>query len=218
MSDAYSPKLSSFIISQLEQDAIDAALKTDAPWDHDSVTLRPYKETLISLKKRIREFHLIRHNQTCCYCSKNFHGEFSYVIDREHILPKGDFSTLSYAIGNLAAACKRCNMKIKKADVSFVIDIETILEDYENPQRYQIIHPNFDKFSDHIEKTEVIFSKEKKLVRYNVKNESEKGISHRKYFEFSELEVNNFDVAQGGSESSQEFAELVTVLAQRFAQ
>ena len=217
MPDPLEPPLTDFNINEEEQSAIDAALATSKPWDHEQDELGDHKDVLLQLKVRIRDFHLLRHGNSCCYCAKNFEGEFTYVLDREHVLPKDDFRSLAFTLCNLGVACKKCNMRIKGRDTSFVVDIGTILLNYDRSDRYLIIHPNFDRFSDHIAVSENILD-ENKLVAYKARNGSTKGTYHYDYFKLSDREIESLDQAQGLSPESSDIARQVFELSKQYLQ
>lgn len=110
-------------------------------WTHEGVE---------KLKKRIKALHLAAQGQKCCYCRRGLKGEFSLVIDIEHVLPKKGsakghgFPDLMFEILNLSVACKRCNMNIKRTRTDFVDDVEAVGGDWLNSERYRFVHPNLD--------------------------------------------------------------------------
>ncbi|MGR3795644.1 HNH endonuclease [Vannielia sp. SX4] len=212
MTDCYTPPLDGFALTADEEAAVEAALATNDPWKHDAAALAAHTVVLAALKNRIREFHLQRRNQLCCYCHKNLHGEFNMVLDREHILPKSTYPALAYRIGNLATSCKKCNMRIKGNDVSFVIDLHDIVVHYADPRRYSFIHPNFDRFQDHMDRIE-LQNGGNILVAFCVVGGSDKGKYHYDYFHLCELAINSFDDAQGRSFDLTEVVLQVTELA-----
>jgi len=77
---------------------------------------------IAGFKRSIKDYYRVQQNEQCCYCKRVTVGEFRMVLDIEHILPKGNQAYRKYMFEpkNLSIACKRCNMKIKKQDVSFV--------------------------------------------------------------------------------------------------
>lgn len=212
MPDCYTPLLADFALTADEKAAIAAALATNDPWKHDAAELAAHTAVLVELKSRIREFHLQRRNHLCCYCHKNLYGEFNLVLDREHILPKSTYPVLTYRIGNLATSCKKCNMRIKGNDVSFVVNFHDIVDHYADSGRYSFIHPNFDRFQDHIDRIERQ-NGGNLLVAFRVIGDSDKGKYHYDYFHLSDLEINSFDDAQGRSVDLTEALCEVTELA-----
>jgi hypothetical protein len=151
------------------------------------------------LRRRIRDHHLGIQNRQCCYCRRSFVGEFSYVIDIEHVLPKSKCDELMFDIVNLSVACKRCNMEIKKDRIDFVDDLQLVRIDHKNSVHYKLVHPNGDRYFDHIRRIECASDMER-LVKYYII--SEKGQYTYDFFRLVELEINSFDVAQGATVDS----------------
>lgn len=156
-----------------------------------------------SVKTKIKSFSLEKSNYCCCYCGRNQHGEFSMVIDIEHILPKSIFLKHMFTIRNLSTSCKRCNMNIKNTKVDFLSHTR---EDLPNrifrSRYYKFIHPNLDKYSKHLE----LFSMQRgqdRMIKYSILNDSQKGSYTYEYFKLKDLEIDTFDKAQGGSGRSE---------------
>src|SRR5690606_19829769 len=95
-------------------------------------------------KDRVKKYYRTLGNEQCCYCKKNSHGEFTMVLDIEHILPKGqrEFRELMFVLTNLTVACKRCNMNVKGTRTDFIYDINNAANNHEDPNQYKFIHPN----------------------------------------------------------------------------
>lgn len=177
------------IISREDLKIIGKVKVDDKPWDNPLVS---------DLKQKIKEHYRIKGKEQCCYCKKNFHGEFKFVIDIEHILPKGhiDFKYLIFTPNNLNVACKRCNMNIKGQKIDFITSLSDIKSDYQNSKFYKFIHPNFDNYFDHI-KYHCQILDDQKLINYQIKNNSKKGAYTYEYFRLNELEVESINRAQG---------------------
>lgn len=190
MTDAYTPALSTFVFTQEEVDAITAAMATSSPWAVDNTHIK-------SAKDKLRDFHLQRHGSTCCYCRLNLHGGGYFMIDREHVLPKGTprYKLFCFEAWNLSASCKRCNMQFKGEDDDFFID-DSATADFHDASNYLIIHPNYDEWEQHLLR-ELQQVNRQVLVKYTVMNDSAKGRYTYDYFELRALEVNAFDQAQG---------------------
>lgn len=131
----------------------------------------------------------------CCYCSRLFVGEFRMVVDIEHILPQSQFGSERFVPNNLNIACKRCNMEIKKADLSFIVDIPAMGTDYYNSIHYKIIHPNLDVYNNHLVRKE-LRTNNIALVKYSWAN-NDKGLFTYQYFKLNELEIDTLNSAQG---------------------
>ncbi|RZK10312.1 MAG: HNH endonuclease [Flavobacterium sp.] len=151
-----------------------------------------------ALKRKIKKHYRSAQNENCCYCRKNTVGEFNMVLDIEHILPKSLFSGFMFEIKNLSISCKRCNMEIKKDDISFLIQSQSFLDDPFDAKHYKFIHPNSDTYYDHID-VEVSIKNENKMIKYTVLQGSPKGSFTYTYFKLHALEVDSFDRSQGSS-------------------
>lgn len=160
-------------------------------WDND---------LLKDFKRKIKTYNRHKQNEQCCYCRKNFEGEFNMVIDIEHILPKKHFKHLMFATYNLSISCKRCNMIIKNEDISFVTDSVAVNANPTDTNLYKIIHPNFDNYFAHID----YFTKttnDRKIIKYKVLADSSKGQFTYDYFQLTELEIDSINKAQGLKET-----------------
>lgn len=157
---------------------------------------------LDGLKKKIKAHYRTHQGEQCCYCRKNSHGEFNMVLDIEHILPKGrtQFRKFMFNIINLSVSCKRCNMLVKKDDISFI----TETADFENTPfdsaNYKFIHPNVDKYFQHLI-YEVSIKNDVTMIKYSVVASSYKGAFTYKYFKLNELEIDSFNRSQGLDEN-----------------
>jgi len=155
-------------------------------------------KTIEDVKVRIKQHYRENIIDECCYCRRSFTGEFNMVIDIEHILPKSVFEELMFNLENLSLACKRCNMQIKKADISFITDIESVRVTPFDSQFYLLVHPNVDIYFDHLGLS--TFNQDgKKFVKYYPKNSSSKGAYTYNYFRLEELELDDMAIAQGGA-------------------
>lgn len=191
MSDAYIPEMTTLALTPDEQNAVTAALAKAKPWDEDN-------ELIKSVKTKIRELHLARHGDTCCYCRTILHGAGHFMIDREHILPKGNatYKPYSFATWNLSISCKRCNMQFKGEDDDFVVD-KINAASFTSSNNYQILHPNFDPWDEHLVR-DAIQLNTKYVVKYALVSANPKGQYTYLYFDLKSLEINSFDEAQGG--------------------
>lgn len=151
---------------------------------------------LSDIKKKIKNHLLKKQLGNCCYCQKNLSGEFSMVIDIEHILPKSKYPNFMFDLRNLAISCKRCNMKIKRNDIGFLNDIFFQSESFFDTEGYDIIHPNLDVYDSHL-KLYSIQCGSVKAIKYIIVGNSRKGDFTYGYFKLKELEVNTFNNAQG---------------------
>ncbi|HGU9769166.1 TPA: HNH endonuclease [Morganella morganii] len=155
-------------------------------------------ETLSALKSKIKDHLRKKQEECCCYCSRNIDDEFNMVLDIEHIIPKSKITSEMFEMMNLAVSCKRCNMRIKREDVSFINDeFQHFKEtgDYYRSGSYKFIHPNLDSWDENLIYT-VAQVNRKKMVYYQVVQDSSKGSYAKKYFELDKIQANTFDEAQ----------------------
>lgn len=216
--DGYTPALDEFAFDDDERDAINAALETEDPWGWGPNAQA--KARIKSAKDRICDYHMMRHNELCCYCRVPLHGTGPFTRDREHILPKSMplYRPLSYTMWNLGIACKRCNMEYKKDRIDFLIFPNDMLE-LKKSANYRFIHPNFDRYNEHLSR-HATQSDETVVIKYKVITGSAKGAYTYNYFNLRGLEIGSFDRAQGveQSEGFGEFALEAKRIADRFSQ
>ena len=200
MTDAYEPKLVTFSLTVQEAAAITAALATANPWAVENDDIK-------SVKKKIRDFHLERHENTCCYCRRDLEDGGYFMIDREHVLPKGKYKPYSFTIWNLSISCKRCNMELKGEDDEFVVN-KTSIPTFQTSGNYLIVHPNFDEWETHLTREMQQLNKAV-LVKFTVRDSSQKGRYTYEFFRLQAMEKDSFDRAQGinrkAMESQSEF-------------
>jgi len=206
ISDPLTPALSEFVITAEEELAIDHALKLHDSWNLDQKDMAPVRQVLKDLRERIKEFHLLRQNHTCCYCRTNLFGGGFFMVDREHIIPKSHCKKLTYVMENLSVACKRCNMEIKKDKTSLFVDPSTIESTYQDKSTYHVIHPNFEVYEDFITRRQAQHGKAN-LVKFIIETPGNKTNFMFNFFKLNELEVNSMNDAQGVAplSSSQQF-------------
>ena len=186
---------------QLIKKAIEISEETGVKlWDQD--ILKP-------VKKKIKSSFRGLLGERCCYCCKNTFGEFNMVLDIEHILPKAHFKQFEFSPFNLSVACKRCNMNIKGEDRTFLKDQTIAKENPEDEGNYKFIHPNFNDYFQHIQYIVSIIN-DKKLIKYSVIGDSEKGKFTKEYFELEKLEVDSFNEAQGVKANESKYSDLMT--------
>ncbi len=219
MVDRYLPALADFELGEEEAKAVEKALKTEKPWDwkpEDSSE----RQALRAAKDRILAYHLQRHGGNCCYCRTNLNGAGPFMTDREHVLPKGKpvYRPFSYAVWNLAAACKRCNMQFKRKGDAFVVDT-TDFAKFQDSENYRFIHPSFDAYDEHLKRIAVQVDTKNIVTFINVEG-SVKAVYTRDFFGLDELQVDSFDQAQGVIVENAEtvFAAQVRALAKQFGQ
>ncbi|QDS14700.1 HNH endonuclease [Xanthomonas arboricola] len=204
MTDPYHPPLTAFVYTPEERAAVKIALNAKDPWNHDANDLVAVSEVLRILKARLRDHHLERHNNTCCYCRSNLYGGGHFTIDREHILPKDKFREFTYHIENLSVACKRCNMQFKKRSIKFLaVDHTHVTSVPGFSAWFHFVHPNLDNWRHHLRRYAQQIDTYT-FVTYKVVNDSAKGLWTWKFFALERLEVESFDSAQGVKALSEE--------------
>lgn len=194
--DPLEPKLASFQYSDDELVAIQLALKLKNPWDETQDELKEVKGVLVSIKKRIRDFHLLRQKNQCCYCRLNLAGGGSFIVDREHIIPKSKSPRLTYEISNLSVACKRCNMEYKKNGVTFLVSPKNAEAAHTDKAQYKFIHPNFESYSSFITRHQRQDGDDV-FVRFTFDRACAKSNFTCEFFDLKGLEVNSYNAAQG---------------------
>lgn len=196
MVDPYEPALSSFAFTVEEDAVIKLALATAKPWDYFAKS-DAQKDAFKSAKARILAYHLARHGKTCCYCRSDLEAAGHFMIDREHILPKGKpvYRSYSFAMWNLAAACKRCNMQFKGQGDSFVID-RIDKAKYIISSNYRFVHPNFDRWEAHLTRVSVQVDAQKLVIITRKAGCAKAAFTHQ-FFDLHAFEVDTFDAVQG---------------------
>ncbi|HGY5076015.1 TPA: HNH endonuclease [Citrobacter gillenii] len=154
--------------------------------------------SLTDLKRKIKNHLREKQVECCCYCSRNIDDEFNMVLDIEHVIPKSKIVAEMFEMSNLAVSCKRCNMRIKGEDVSFINgDFNHFKQRgiYYQSGSYKFLHPNLDEWDDNLVYN-VAQQNRRKVVYYQVLNGSAKGAFTKEYFELDKIQVNTFDEAQ----------------------
>jgi uncharacterized protein (TIGR02646 family) len=149
---------------------------------------------VFNIKNKIKENLRASQDEQCCYCRRNTDGEFKMVLDIEHILPRSKFKNLMFSPLNLSVSCKRCNMNIKRDDISFVVDVNVIKTSPFLSKNYKFIHPNLDSYFNHL-KYYALTINNNKIIKYN--SQTKKGEFHYDYFKLYQLEVKSCNSIQG---------------------
>lgn len=150
-----------------------------------------------TIKQKIKSQKLISQKNICCYCQRDITAEYNLVLDIEHIIPKSARLKLMFRMKNLSVSCKRCNMKIKGKNLDFLsMPLVSLPKNTLKSKYYKFIHPNLDKQHKHLTRVSIQIL-DKILVKYIVKNDSEKGKYTYEYFKLKEFEKDSFDAAQG---------------------
>ena len=180
------------VIDAIDISNIEAAIQAGGKiWEND---------LLADFKQKIKAYYRGILGEQCCYCRKNSLGEFKFVLDIEHILPKSVFSHLMFTMYNLSVSCKRCNMSIKNQDVSFLSDVTAVTANPKDTSLYKFIHPNFDDYFSHLNFYTKI-ENQQKIIKYTIVADSAKGQFTYDYFKLEELETDSINMAQGVKEA-----------------
>lgn len=105
------------------------------------------KKYIKSFKKNLSQDMYIKQNQLCTYCRIHVPKACS-PMDREHIVYKDKHPQWMFLPENLCLACSYCN-KFKGITEVLTNPLTTV---YPNASDgFKIIHPLYDKYSEHIE-------------------------------------------------------------------
>ncbi len=184
-----------YALTESDLEAIERALDVGGNlWVSDHIT---------NLKKEIKKYYRKSLGDRCCYCARSTHGEHSYVLHVEHVLPQShpEFSKYIFEPRNLSVSCVKCNFG-KGAKVDFLRSLEEAIARPFESETYLFIHPLLDSYFDHINYESVV-KNTIKIVAYTVINGSEKGAFTYRYFDLRELEINSLQAVQGGSQTVQ---------------
>jgi len=154
-------------------------------WEHK--LLKP-------MRKELKHYILSNRKDgiRCAYCLKDFHNEHNMNIDVEHILPKSQYPEYTFTLKNLAVACKRCNLLIKKSDISFLTANFARKKPFSS-KYYRITHPVIDR-KNHLYLLDVHFNG-CHIIKYQTKSEKAKNTYN--YFKLNEVEIETLNSAQG---------------------
>ncbi|WP_342063123.1 hypothetical protein Q7574_11650 [Acinetobacter pittii] len=107
------------------------------------------KNELAPLRKNLRVHYVPLQNYRCCYCKmlkQEIHGS---TWDIEHIVPKALYPHFMFEHLNLCISCKTCNNY--KLESNVFVNNKKYKVYPKSSKTYKIIHPHFDKYSDHME-------------------------------------------------------------------
>ncbi len=147
----------------------------------------------VDLKRKIKDHFLGKGVPCCCYCRLSMSAWHRITIDTEHVLPKQRFPRYTFDVRNLNISCKRCNMGIKGADVSFYLGLPNEADPFKS-ELYSFIHPNLDDASEHLQVV-VLQLDNGLLINYFPK--TPKGHATLEYFRLKEIATNSFSKPQG---------------------
>lgn len=161
-----------------------ARLSFAGGWDTDDAD---------DLKRKIKDHFLNDGVPCCCYCRLSMSQWHRITIDTEHVLPKQKFPKYTFEVRNLNISCKRCNMGIKGADVSFYLGAPDEVDPFKS-DLYSFIHPNLDNVGEHLQVVAIQVDN-RLMIIYAAK--TPKGKKTYEYFRLSEIETNTISKTQG---------------------
>lgn len=106
------------------------------------------KDSLSDIKNSLREHLRVWQLSQCCYCRQTLESD-QRESDLEHIVDKSGHWKFGFTPQNIALSCPACN-SIK---TSQEVLIDEKVDDSEYPAdgaSFKIVHPYFDRYSDHI--------------------------------------------------------------------
>lgn len=104
---------------------------------------------LASLRFNLRTHYLKEQNNRCCYCKMLKQEKHGSTWDVEHIVPKANYPRFLFEQQNLSLVCKECNDE--KSNKSVFTNPSYDYKNYPTESdKYSIIHPHFDKYSEHM--------------------------------------------------------------------
>ncbi|MDH0293098.1 HNH endonuclease [Pseudomonas sp. GD04087] len=99
------------------------------------------------LKGRIKTHYILVQDYTCPYCLQRMQVDHKGMWDAEHIIPRRSHPHFTFEAENLCVSCKDCNgEKSNKAVTKSSVKNKFSRDESD----YLIVHPHFDKYSDHI--------------------------------------------------------------------
>lgn len=104
----------------------------------------------LRLKDSIRKRLLILQGEFCIYCGAEFSSASTTHI--EHIMPKDIYPEYTFEPLNLALACQRCNIDLKRVS-NYVTNYDN--KNYKNC-KLSIVHPYLNNLDRHMDYSDVI--------------------------------------------------------------
>ncbi|SEQ55808.1 TIGR02646 family protein [Pseudomonas sp. NFACC02] len=120
---------------------------------YDGISHQEWNRTdgpVAELRRTVRVHYLRQQGYRCAYCRMEKKENHGLTWDVEHIIPKSVYPRFLYEPLNLAMVCKECNIAKLDQDVLH----RRVGPGAVFPSRsedYKIVHPHFDRYSDHFE-------------------------------------------------------------------
>ncbi len=118
-------------------------LKNHKVWGDGSIEVK-------NIKKELKVHLKMQQFLKCVYCRETFSQTFDQSWDVEHILPQKEYPQFLFHPQNLALACKQCNHAKLDKDILRGGCGENVFEYPDNGKYYEIIHPFYDRYSNHL--------------------------------------------------------------------
>lgn len=104
---------------------------------------------ILGLRKTIRAHYLKEQKYRCAYCRMEKKEDHGLTWDVEHVIAKSTHPRFLYEPLNLAMVCKECN--ISKSNQNVLSKSLSPKSFPSHSNEYKIVHPHFDRYSDHFE-------------------------------------------------------------------
>ncbi|AOA58482.1 HNH endonuclease [Acinetobacter larvae] len=136
---------------------------------------------LAPLRLNLRNHYLAQQKNRCCYCKMLKQEKHGCTWDVEHIVPKALFPSFLFEKQNLSLSCKECNDE--KSDKSVFSNHSYKYKKYpKESDKYSIIHPHFDKYSEHMR---ILQSPSGKIMHIPITNKGKTVFNHCNLLRFT---------------------------------
>jgi uncharacterized protein (TIGR02646 family) len=105
---------------------------------------------ILAARAYIRKHYLTEQDFRCAYCRIQKKEKHGMTWDVEHILPKSLYPEFLFEPENLAVACKECNGSKDNQEI-LTKKLGKARNYPRSSDEFKIVHPHYDKLSDHIE-------------------------------------------------------------------
>ncbi|WP_244156989.1 HNH endonuclease [Pseudomonas coleopterorum] len=135
--------------------AVIAQKKDDPEFDHTKWS----QEDLKGLRAEIRNYYRSIQRLVCVYCKEIVSVRAAHAAPVEHIVPKSQYIEFIFEPKNLCVTCADCNEYKGKNEVMFepVIPGRRRKRYPTASSAFQIVHPHFDEYEQHIIKANRVY-------------------------------------------------------------
>jgi hypothetical protein len=99
-----------------------------------------------SVRAEIKDHYIAEQQYVCVYCRRQIVTANKALWDAEHVISRDKVPRFMFTSQNLAVSCRDCNIAKGQKEVR-----NTSRKKFPNESRhYRIVHPHFDKYSEHI--------------------------------------------------------------------